>query len=148
MDTATPKRQTDVRRRTVAPTTLQNLLAASSGAQSAVNDLKSDEALDKLEEELNRRVDEETQVLVQGMADLVGMSVVSPFFESGAGNTELGAGEVERWVKDTALRGAIPRATRQVVGTVEEDNFFFDPFNPAPWCQDSSLKTLLSSTAR
>jgi hypothetical protein len=80
MDTSTPKRQTDVRRRTVAPTTLQNLLAASSGAQSAVNDLKSDEALDKLEEELNRRVDEETQVLVQGMADLVGMSVVSPFF--------------------------------------------------------------------
>ncbi|KAK4056412.1 hypothetical protein OIO90_002555 [Microbotryomycetes sp. JL221] len=81
-----PPRQTDVRRRTVLPKTLQNMQAAaasrggnrgagegSSGADDvlAVLELPSEEYLDKIEEELNRRVDQDTETLVEGMAELI-----------------------------------------------------------------------------
>lgn len=67
-------RQTDVRRRTVLPQTLQGLQLASSATQT---DLSSDEYLDKMEEELNRRVDDHVQSLVNGMAELAKMTDVS-----------------------------------------------------------------------
>ncbi|KAK4051592.1 hypothetical protein OIV83_002732 [Microbotryomycetes sp. JL201] len=78
--TSIPPRQTDVRRRAVLPKTLQNMqqtqasLSASSNPLLAALDLPSDEYLDKLEEELNRRVDQDTETLVEGMADLVKMA--------------------------------------------------------------------------
>lgn len=67
-------RQTDVRRRTVLPSTLNNLRnTAASGL-----DLTSDEYLDKQEEELNRVVDQNVEQLVEGMKDLVALARVSP----------------------------------------------------------------------
>lgn len=67
-------RASDVRRRTVAPTTLQNLIAAA--ATKTHSELPSEEYLDKMEEELNRKVDVETDVLVEGMAEMVKLSQV------------------------------------------------------------------------
>lgn len=69
-----PPRASDVRRRTVAPTTLQNLIAAA--ATKTYSELPSEEYLDKMEEELNRKVDLETEVLVEGMAEMVKISQV------------------------------------------------------------------------
>ncbi|KAI5481352.1 hypothetical protein MNV49_004974 [Pseudohyphozyma bogoriensis] len=74
MSTAPPpkKPQSDVRKRSVLPSTL-NLLAAaqSSSAAASINDLTSDEYLDKMEEELNRSVDKEVEGLVDGMGEIV-----------------------------------------------------------------------------
>lgn len=73
--TTAPPRQinTDVRRRTVLPTTLQNLAHLSA---SSANELPSNEYLDKIEEELNRKVDADMDMLVDGMAELVKLSQV------------------------------------------------------------------------
>lgn len=73
-----PPRATDVRRRTVLPTTLQNMHNAAVAGAAAGNELASEEHLDAIEEELNRKVDADTEVLVEGMAELVKMSKVSP----------------------------------------------------------------------
>ncbi|GAA5908883.1 hypothetical protein JCM8208_005608 [Rhodotorula glutinis] len=69
-----PPRQTDFRRRTVLPSTQRNL---GQGAAPGL-DLSSDEYLDRIEEELNRRVDTDTTSLVDGMRDLVGLSTLDP----------------------------------------------------------------------
>lgn len=73
-----PPKQTDFRRRTVLPSTQRN--AAQQGAGSTSHgglDLASDDYLDRVEEELNRRVDHDTQSLVDGMRDLVALAKVS-----------------------------------------------------------------------
>lgn len=67
----------DTRSRTVAPTTLRSFTNALN--TSATNDaeaVKSEEYLDKMEEELNRKVDTDVDVLVEGMAELVKMAKV------------------------------------------------------------------------
>lgn len=66
-------RASDVRRRAVLPTTLQNLRAtATQGAQGTQGPpLPADEFLDKVEEELNRKLDLDLDTLVDGMAELV-----------------------------------------------------------------------------
>lgn len=71
--------QTDVRKRTVLPSTLQNMRGAGGGGQGGAGqgDLSSDEYLDRQEEELNRRVDVHVDQLVHGMQDLVGLAKVS-----------------------------------------------------------------------
>ncbi|GAA6060790.1 hypothetical protein JCM10212_005439 [Sporobolomyces blumeae] len=72
-------RQTDVRKRAVLPTTLQNLRATTQGAGQADFDLlNSDEYLDKLEEELNRKVDGEVEGLVEGLKELVALARLDP----------------------------------------------------------------------
>lgn len=72
-------RASDVRRRAVLPTTLQNLHAAAnaSTAAGAGPQLQADDFLDKVEEELNRKVDHDVDVLVEGMAELVKVHQVS-----------------------------------------------------------------------
>ncbi|GAA5879785.1 hypothetical protein JCM1840_001896 [Sporobolomyces johnsonii] len=72
-----PARQTDVRRRTVLPTTLQNLRSTASSAAAEL-DLPSDEYLDKLEEELNRKVDQEVEGLVEGFKELIALARLDP----------------------------------------------------------------------
>ena len=79
-----PRHQTDVRKRTVLPKTLQNMQASAGGQASSeasgltsLLGLPADEYLDRMEEELNRRVDQDTETLVEGMADLVKMANVS-----------------------------------------------------------------------
>ncbi|GAA6013719.1 hypothetical protein JCM11491_005070 [Sporobolomyces phaffii] len=74
-------RQTDVRKRAVLPTTLQNLRSASSAAgtaQAEVDHLTSDEYLDKLEEELNRKVDSDVEGLVEGFKELIALARIDP----------------------------------------------------------------------
>ncbi|GAA5871538.1 hypothetical protein JCM3774_006289 [Rhodotorula dairenensis] len=83
--------QTDVRKRTVLPSTLQNLRAggggggASSGSGAGAGtgmsgglEQSSDEFLDRQEEELNRRVDVHVEQLVEGMKDLVALAQFDP----------------------------------------------------------------------
>ncbi|GAA5834603.1 hypothetical protein JCM11251_007051 [Rhodosporidiobolus azoricus] len=77
--------QTDVRsRRAVPPSTLQNLRLNSTtgggagGAGRGELDLTSDEYLDKVEEELNRRVDADVDSLVEGMKELVHLARLPP----------------------------------------------------------------------
>lgn len=90
---ATSQRQTDVRKRTILPTTLQNLRStASSSSQAELDLLNSDEYLDKLEEELNRKVDGEVDGLVEGLKELIALARVSltfPYLLEGSA-----------WVKD------------------------------------------------
>lgn len=62
------------------PTTLQNMHNAAVAGAAAGNELASEEHLDAIEEELNRKVDADTEVLVEGMAELVKMSKVSPCY--------------------------------------------------------------------
>ncbi|KAK4691006.1 hypothetical protein P7C70_g9440, partial [Phenoliferia sp. Uapishka_3] len=78
MSKPAPKpRQTDVRRRAVLPTTLQALQSqAQSTPQSAGE--PADVFLDKMEEELNTKVDDDIEVLVEGLAELVRVAQVSP----------------------------------------------------------------------
>ncbi|GAA5958259.1 hypothetical protein JCM3765_004771 [Sporobolomyces pararoseus] len=86
-------RQTDVRKRTVLPTTLQNLRTSSSststataggtggiggGEQVELDQLNSEEYLNKLEEELNRKLDGEVDGLVQGLKELIGLARLDP----------------------------------------------------------------------
>ncbi|BGP20242.1 hypothetical protein JCM10213_008951 [Rhodosporidiobolus nylandii] len=72
--------QSDFRRRTVLPSTLHNLRVSSSpaaGSAGALGEgLTSDEYLDKVEEELNRRVDADVESLVDGMRELVGLAKI------------------------------------------------------------------------
>jgi mediator of RNA polymerase II transcription subunit 22 len=76
-------RQTDVRKRTVLPTTLQNLRSTTSASgpgsssQAELDQLNSEEYLNKLEEELNRKVDGEVEGLVEGLKELVALARVS-----------------------------------------------------------------------
>ncbi|GAA5848616.1 hypothetical protein JCM9279_002718 [Rhodotorula babjevae] len=72
-----PPRQTDFRRRTVLPSTQRNLGQGGAGGGAGL-DLTSDEYLDRIEEELNRRVDHDTVSLVDGMRDLVGLATLDP----------------------------------------------------------------------
>lgn len=74
--TAPSARQTDFRRRTVLPSTLQNLRTTTS--QTSALELTSDEYLDRVEEELNSVVDKETDSLVDGMRELVALARVRP----------------------------------------------------------------------
>lgn len=67
--------QSDVRQRTVLPQMLHGRQLHS--ATNADDMLSSDEYLDKMEEELNKRVDEHIDVLRDGMADLVRLTDVS-----------------------------------------------------------------------
>lgn len=66
---------TDVRKRTVLPSTLQNVRAPGQPQL----ELPSDAYLDREEEELNRRVDAHVEQLVDGMKDLVQLAQVSYF---------------------------------------------------------------------
>lgn len=77
MSTTTNK-TSDTRRRTVAPTTLQSFTNARNATTSTseADALNSEEYLDKMEEELNRKVDADVEVLVEGMAELVKMTKV------------------------------------------------------------------------
>ncbi|BGP35494.1 hypothetical protein JCM10296v2_007332 [Rhodotorula toruloides] len=68
------RQQTDFRRRTLLPSTLNNLRNATSSGL----DLTSDEYLDKQEEELNRVVDQNVEQLVEGMKDLVALARIDP----------------------------------------------------------------------
>lgn len=68
--TAPKQRQSDVRRRAVLPTTLQNLKLAAAQSEPTTQ-LAADDFLDKMEEELNRKVDADVDALVEGMAELV-----------------------------------------------------------------------------
>ncbi|GAA6004628.1 uncharacterized protein JCM10292_005697 [Rhodotorula paludigena] len=74
--TAPSARQTDFRRRTVLPSTLQNLRTTTS--QTSALELTSDEYLDRVEEELNSVVDKETDSLVDGMRELVALARLDP----------------------------------------------------------------------
>jgi len=58
----------------VLPSTQRNL---GQGGGGGGLELSSDEYLDRIEEELNRRVDHDTTSLVDGMRDLVGLATVS-----------------------------------------------------------------------
>ncbi|GAA5821589.1 hypothetical protein JCM3770_005305 [Rhodotorula araucariae] len=72
-------RQTDFRRRTVLPSTHHNLrTATATGAAGDALELPSDEYLDRIEEELNRRVDLDTVALVDGLRDLVALARLDP----------------------------------------------------------------------
>ncbi|GAA5992407.1 hypothetical protein JCM5350_000967 [Sporobolomyces pararoseus] len=79
-------RQTDVRKRTVLPTTLQNLRSTNNSSTgntqqqqpSEIDQLNSEEYLNKLEEELNRKVDNEVDGLVEGLKELVGLARLDP----------------------------------------------------------------------
>ncbi|GAA5872051.1 hypothetical protein JCM16303_000959 [Sporobolomyces ruberrimus] len=72
--------QSDVRKRTVLPNTLQNLRTTNSASsQSAqLDQLDSDAYLDKLEEELNRKVDGEVEGLVEGLKELIALARIDP----------------------------------------------------------------------
>ncbi|BGP58213.1 hypothetical protein JCM8202_005063 [Rhodotorula sphaerocarpa] len=65
---------TDVRKRTVLPSTLQNVRAPGQPQL----ELPSDAYLDREEEELNRRVDAHVEQLVDGMKDLVQLAQIDP----------------------------------------------------------------------
>ncbi len=75
MASTAPGPQSDVRQRTVLPQMLHGRqLNAAAGAD---DNLSSDEYLDKMEGELNRRVDDQIDVLRDGMAELVRPTDVS-----------------------------------------------------------------------
>ncbi|GAA5973933.1 hypothetical protein JCM11641_001228 [Rhodosporidiobolus odoratus] len=74
---AKPAHQTDFRRRAVLPSTLSSLRANPS-ASAAGAEVTSEEYLDRIEEELNRRVDGDVEQLVEGMRELVGLARVDP----------------------------------------------------------------------
>lgn len=97
-------RASDVRRRTVLPTTLQNL--AHTTSSSTQPELLSEEYLDKMEEELNRKVDVDTEVLVEGMAELVKHAQVS--FSFAVSTFWVGAWEPGRNENTPARRGGGP----------------------------------------
>ena len=75
--------QTDVSRPSALPTA--NLLArprAEAHAQ-AIAEQRSDEYLDGVEEEWNKKVDAEVDTLVDGMVDLVGLASVCSGYKHG-----------------------------------------------------------------
>jgi len=65
--------QSDVSRPSALPTA--NLLQRNTGSQSFV-DQNSSEYLDAIEEEWNKKVDMEVEILVDGMVDLVSLASV------------------------------------------------------------------------
>jgi len=65
--------QTDVSRPSALPTA--NFLQRNQGSQSIV-DQNSAEYLDAIEEEWNKKVDAEVDILVDGMVDLVSLASV------------------------------------------------------------------------
>jgi len=68
--------QTDASRLTVLPNA--SLLPRANALTIAqIPDVDSDEYLANVEEEWNKKVDAEIEVLADGMADLVGISAVS-----------------------------------------------------------------------
>ena len=67
--------QTDVSRRAALPTA--SLLPKNS---QPIVDQNSDEYLDAIEEEWNKKVDGEVDTLVESMVDLVGLASVCSFF--------------------------------------------------------------------
>ncbi|KAF8959483.1 hypothetical protein BDZ97DRAFT_1388450 [Flammula alnicola] len=66
--------QTDVSRPSALPTA--NLLQRGTGSQSLV-DQNSAEYLDAIEEEWNKKVDMEVEILVDGMVDLVSLASIA-----------------------------------------------------------------------
>ncbi|GAA6020572.1 hypothetical protein JCM10207_008672 [Rhodosporidiobolus poonsookiae] len=72
---APPPRQTDVRRRTLLPSVQRNY---SNTANNSTLELPSDEYLDRIEEDLNRKVDGHVEALVDGMKELVGLARLDP----------------------------------------------------------------------
>lgn len=75
MSSSGPGAQSDVRQRTVLPQMLHGRPLSSAAVADEV--LCSDEYLDKIEDELNKRVDDQVDVLRDGMADLVKLTDVS-----------------------------------------------------------------------
>ncbi|GAA5926489.1 uncharacterized protein JCM15063_000289 [Sporobolomyces koalae] len=75
---ASSSRATDVRKRTVLPTTLQNLRSNAAAGGVDLDQLDSDEYLDKVEEELNLKVDHEVEGLVEGLKELVALARIDP----------------------------------------------------------------------
>ena len=69
--------QTDVSRPSALPTANLLLHRAASQQQQSFIEQSSDEYLDSVEEEWNRKVDSEVEVLVEGMVDLVNLASVS-----------------------------------------------------------------------
>lgn len=69
--------QTDVSRPSALPSAR---LRPSASQTAAFVDQTSAEYLDGVEEEWNKRVDAEVEVLVEGMVDLVGLASVSISF--------------------------------------------------------------------
>lgn len=66
--------QTDVSRPSALPTA--NLLQRHSTTQSLLVDQNSAEYLDAIEEDWNKKVDMEVEILVDGMVDLVSLASV------------------------------------------------------------------------
>lgn len=66
--------QTDVSR----PSALPTATLLQRGVSQAFIDQNSDEYLDSIEEEWNKKVDSEVETLVDGMVDLVGLASVNP----------------------------------------------------------------------
>ncbi|SCV74767.1 BQ2448_7796 [Microbotryum intermedium] len=78
---ATLTHSTDVRRRTNQPQTLQQSQHTSTHlpalpSDALLQDLDSQASLDKMEHELNKTVDDEVEVLVEGMVELVRASQI------------------------------------------------------------------------
>lgn len=66
--------QTDVSRPSALPTATLHQRSAAN----ALVDQNSDEYLDNIEEEWNKRLDAEVEVLVDGMVDIVSLASVCP----------------------------------------------------------------------
>lgn len=65
--------QTDVSR----PSALPTATLLQRGISQAFIDQNSDQYLDSIEEEWNKKVDSEVETLVDGMVDLVGLAAVN-----------------------------------------------------------------------
>jgi mediator of RNA polymerase II transcription subunit 22 len=77
--------QTDVSRPSALPTanlSNRNLSATQSNLTAAHAHLDASEYLDAVQEDLNKRVDNEVDILVDGMVDLVEISSVSVISEA------------------------------------------------------------------
>jgi mediator of RNA polymerase II transcription subunit 22 len=68
--------QTDVSRPSALPTALLRRDQASHGATSQQPQLDATEYLDSVQEDLNKRVDVEVEILVDGMADLIELAKI------------------------------------------------------------------------
>lgn len=69
--------QTDVSRPSALPTA--NFLQRSGTGSQVLLDQNSAEYLDTIEEEWNKKVDMEVEILVDGMVDLVSLASVRPY---------------------------------------------------------------------
>lgn len=76
---ATRKIESDVRRRAKLPPILGQISSAASAAlEASTAEGQSEAYLDTMEEDLNKRVDVEVEILVTGMTDLVALAQVCP----------------------------------------------------------------------